>query len=334
MTRAGIHQITLPIPFPLQTVHVYLVEAGSGWIMVDSGFPSIEAREKLESEVTRLIGGMESLSAVIISHFHPDHSGLAGWIQSKRDVPVYIHAKDNERLSMMRQAMGGSGEGLPGMPGSESGGPFAALPKGGTPDWERMREERDEFSQYEMSPTLVHESGEATIDGRALEFVWTPGHTEGHLCVYDRGEDLLFTGDHLLSRITPHIGMWGPGMGGGGMRDGGEENPLIEFERSCRLVEELNPGYALPAHEADVDHPAERSAEIRAHHQERRREMLEAVEGGARTGYAISRIVFAKRTEPMQQYMALSETLAHLDALVLEGALSASEDEDAIYAVT
>jgi glyoxylase-like metal-dependent hydrolase (beta-lactamase superfamily II) len=328
MTRAGIHQITLPIPFPLQTVHVYLVEAGSGWIMVDSGFPSIEAREKLESEVTRLIGGMESLSAVIITHFHPDHSGLAGWIQSKRDVPVYIHTKDNERLSMMRQAMSGNGEGPPGMPGSASGGAFAALPQGGTPDWERMREERDELSQYELSPMLVQESGEATIDGRPLEFVWTPGHTEGHLCVYDRGEDLLFTGDHLLSRITPHIGMWAPGM-----RDADEENPLIEFERSCRLVEELNPGYALPAHEADVDHPAERSLEIREHHQDRRREMLEAVEGGARTGYAISRIVFAKRTEPMQQYMALSETLAHLDALVVEGALSASENEDAIYTV-
>ena len=88
MSRVGIHQITLPIPFPLQTVHVYLMEAGSGWIMIDSGFPSIEAREKLESEVRRLIGGMEQLSAVIISHFHPDHSGLAGWIQAKQDVPI------------------------------------------------------------------------------------------------------------------------------------------------------------------------------------------------------------------------------------------------------
>ena len=133
MTRAGIHQITLPIPFPLQTVHVYLVEAGSGWIMVDSGFPSIEAREKLESEVTRLIGGMESLSAVIISHFHPDHSGLAGWIQSKRAVPVYIHAKDNERLSMLHQTRICLREGLPGLPGRESGGPLPALAEGGMP---------------------------------------------------------------------------------------------------------------------------------------------------------------------------------------------------------
>ena len=48
MMRAGIHQITLPIPFPLQEVHVYLVEAGSGWIMIDAGFPSLEAREKLD----------------------------------------------------------------------------------------------------------------------------------------------------------------------------------------------------------------------------------------------------------------------------------------------
>ena len=131
MTRDGIHQITLPIPFPLQTVHVYLVEAGSGWIMID-GFPSIEARENLESEVRWLIGGLESLSAVIISHFHPDHSGLAGWMQSKVDVPVYIHAKDQEQLSTMRGMMQ-RGEGPPGIPGSveAQAGPFASLPRAG-----------------------------------------------------------------------------------------------------------------------------------------------------------------------------------------------------------
>ncbi len=140
--------------------------------------------------------------------------------------------------------------------------------------------------------------------------------------MYDREEDLLFTSDHLLPRITPHIGMWAPG----------DENPLIQFERSCALIEELAPGYALHAHEADVEQPAERSAEIRDHPQDRRRQILEAIEAGSRTGYEISRLVFAKRTEPMQQYMALSETLAHVDALVVEGAVSRTEDDDPIYA--
>ena len=98
-------------------------------------------------------------------------------------------------------------------------------------------------------------------------------------------------------------------------------------------MEKLNPGYALPAHEADVERPAERSMEIREHHQTRRVEFLEAIASGADTGYKISRIVFARRTEAMQQFMALSETLAHLDALVVEDRLTRSEDEDPIYAL-
>ncbi|HJN93655.1 MAG TPA: MBL fold metallo-hydrolase, partial [Dehalococcoidia bacterium] len=299
MKRPGIHQITLPIPFPLKEVHVYLVEAGDGLVMIDAGFPSVEARDRLEQAVTHLIGGLGAISAIVVSHLHPDHSGLAGWLQERCEAPVYIHEKDHERLQSMQGMMEGDG------PGPFSGGAFAALPQGSQPEWERMRKERVEFADSSWEPTLLQGGEQLTFEGRTLEMVWTPGHTEGHLCMYDREEDLLFTGDHLLSRITPHIGLWAPG----------DENPLIQFERSCALIEDLAPGYALPAHEADVEQPAERSVEIRDHHQVRRRQILETIEAGSRTGYEISRVVFAERTEPMQQYMALSETLAHVDAL-------------------
>ena len=316
MTRPGVHQITLPIPFPLQQVHCYLVETGAGWLLVDAGFPSEEARHGLDEAIRRLVGGWDSVVGVIVSHFHPDHSGLAGWIQQQAEIPVYIHEKDFEQLQSMRGMMD---EGRSPM----DSGPFASLPRDSQPEWERMRETHEPFASLAIEPTLVQGGETLNIDGRELELIWTPGHTEGHLCIYDRADDLLFTGDHLLQRITPHIGLWSPG----------DVNPLIQFEESCRLVEKLNPGYALPAHEADVERPAERSMEIREHHQTRRVEFLDAVASGADTGYKISRVVFARRTEPMQQFMALSETLAHLDALVVEDRLTRSEDEDPIYAL-
>lgn len=316
MSRSGIHQITLPIPFPLQQVHVYLVEAGSGWIMVDAGFASPDAASQLSDAVTRLTGGWDHISGIVVTHFHPDHSGLAGWAQRRSGAPVYLHRKDFERLESMASFM--DGDGRPGM----DGGPYKALPRDARPEWERIRRERDEYTEP-IEPTFLEGGDTLRVDGRAFEAIWTPGHTEGHLCLFDRAEDLLFTGDHLLARITPHIGMWVEG----------DTNPLLQFEESCRLIEALDPGYALPAHEADVEHPAERSAEIRAHHQHRRQAALEAIEGGARTAYGISRVVFARRTEPMQQFMALSETLAHLDALVVEGAVRRSPDEDPVYSL-
>ena len=148
---------------------------------------------------------------------------------------------------------------------------------------------------------------------REFEAIWTPGHTEGHLCVRDLDQNALFTGDHLLGRITPHIGMW-PDQ---------RRSPLPDFEQSLGLVQELNATIALPAHEAIIEHPAERAAEILEHHQDRRQEMLNAVSDGKHSVKDIAIQCFPKRArDRMQLTMAMSETVAHLEAMVEEGALS------------
>ena len=143
----------------------------------------------------------------------------------------------------------------------------------------RMRAARDSMDLPLPEPTLLDGGEVIEVGGREFEMIWTPGHTEGHLCVLDRGTDALFTGDHLLARITPHIGMWPDET----------RSPLPQFEESLGLVAKLNPTLALPAHERIIDHPAERAGEILEHHQDRRQHILDAVDGGDRSAFAMSR---------------------------------------------
>ena len=190
----------------------------------------------------------------------------------------------------------------------------------------RMREAMQDIDLPMPEPTILKGGEVIDVGGRRLEAIWTPGHTEGHLCVRDLDQDALFTGDHLLGRITPHIGMW-PDQA---------HSPLPDFERSLGLVQELSSLIALPAHEAIIEHPAERAAEILEHHQTRRQEMLNAVSDGKHSVKDIAIQTFPKRAhDRMQLTMAMSETVAHLEALVEEGPLARSgEGVDRRYRLT
>ena len=313
---AGIRRFTMPMPPPLGHVHVWLIETGGGWAMFDTGFPSPEGAALLEREIRPLLTDGRRLEAAFISHYHPDHTAFAGQLQQTFGCDVYVHRADWERMEMMSQMD-------PEVARSRFSSGWAAQLEGGMREEEdkpdsmfaRMRAARDSMDLPLPEPTLLDGGEVVEVGGREFELIWTPGHTEGHLCVLDRGTDALFTGDHLLARITPHIGMWPDET----------RSPLPQFEESLGLVARLNPTLALPAHERIIDHPAERAGEILEHHQDRRQHILDAVDGGDRSIRDVAIAVFPKRAaDRMQLAMAMSETVAHLEALVEEGRLRRS----------
>jgi len=168
-----------------------------------------------------------------------------------------------------------------------------------------------------LHPELV-EGGETVVVGnRAFYLIWTPGHTEGHLCVLDVESGTLFSGDHMLARITPHIGMW---------RDHGD-SPLHRYEESLTAIKALAPKRAFPAHEAPIENVPERARELLKHHAERRQHVLEAMSPESRPSSEIAASVFRGREGGMQTFLALSETLAHLEALVIEGLVARDDDQ-------
>ncbi len=324
----GILRFTLPMPPPLAHVHVWLIPTGGGWAMFDAGFPSPQGVDKLEREIEPLLTDGRTLEAVFISHYHPDHTAFAGRLQRAFGSDVYVHEADWQRMQMMQRVR----EAADGVNEMEMRRRFSSGWAANLDDHEfegeqsddardsmfaRMREAMKNIDLPLPEPTVLKGGETIEVGGRAFEVIWTPGHTDGHLCVRDLDQDALFTGDHLLARITPHIGMW-PDQ---------ERSPLPDFERSLGLVQELNSTIALPAHEAIIEHPAERAAEILEHHQVRRQDMLNAVSDGMHSVKDIAIRTFPKRAnDRMQLTMAMSETVAHLEVLVEEGQLTRSAD--------
>lgn len=303
----GIIQITLPMPFMLRSVHVYLIEGTGGWFMIDSGFPTQEAQDILQEELTRLIGGPDRVEAVVITHFHPDHAGLAGWLQDVAGAKVFIHRRDAAPLERMTLEAGSGELGDLG----DKADMFRGMAQKVGFSFESMRSEMFGVRHPIERPVLVDGGEVLVVGGRHLELVWTPGHTEGHLCVYDRDASILFTGDHLLARITPHVGLYSSSL----------RNPLHEFEESLEIVRKLDPAMGFPAHEAIVVDPAARARELAEHHRNRRNQVLEFTSHAPQTTAEVAAILFRGREGGMHQYMAYSETAVHLEALVAEGLL-------------
>ena len=166
---------------------------------------------------------------------------------------------------------------------------------------------------------LLQDDEVLAIGRRRLRVVWTPGHTPGHCCFLDLDDRVLFVGDHLLPRITPHVGVYATGP----------ENPLEDFVASQEKVEGLDVRLVCPAHGGVFEDHRHRARQLIAHHEVRAREMLDVLRAGPATAYAVARKafhwVFENATDRFQAGAAVMETIAHLEMLRGRGAVLREE---------
>jgi glyoxylase-like metal-dependent hydrolase (beta-lactamase superfamily II) len=310
MKAAAFPNVTMPMPFALAHVHAYMIETGEGWVMIDAGFPSTEALRELQQGVKSICGGPENVKTVIITHYHPDHSGLAGWLE-QAGAEVILHERDFAPLERMNSDQPMETDYL-------ANHPFHQIAEATNFSWESMRAQLRQIAFPIERPQLVQGGETLTFGGRRLQLIWTPGHTEGHLCVLDVDTNTLFSGDHILARITPHVGLW----------QDGSRSALHEYEQSLRQIAELSPARALPAHEQPIEDVPERVQQLLAHHAKRRDQILATLHKRPSTATEIAGRVFKGREEPMHMFLAVSETLAHLEALIVEGLVARESSED------
>jgi glyoxylase-like metal-dependent hydrolase (beta-lactamase superfamily II) len=163
---------------------------------------------------------------------------------------------------------------------------------------------------------LLADGDRLDLAGRQLGVVWTPGHTPGHICLYDADHDLLLSGDHVLPRISPNIGM----------HAGEAEPPLADFLDSLRRVAGYGSAEILPAHEYRFVGISSRVAQLLEHHERRCAEILDVVRAlGQPTVWAVTtRLSWSRGWDQVVGFMrrmALAETHAHVRYLVERGDL-------------
>ncbi|MFN8521525.1 MAG: MBL fold metallo-hydrolase [Chloroflexota bacterium] len=310
----GIHQLKLPMTgSPLRWINGYLLKADDGWVLVDCGWNLPDVIEAFQGYLAELAVDPQDVRTLVITHYHPDHFGMSGTVVSLTRARLLMHRLDWLFVDRDLRDFEGAVERM-----------TAWLRENGTPDdvIDAEPHRADEMSRrfnFAQPDELIEDGHRLKVGKHEFEFVWTPGHTGGHVCLYDRDRAVLLSGDHVLDPITPNVSLNRGGLG----------NPMGDYIASLRKVGQLEADLVLPAHGEPFRGLTRRIDELLAHHDERESEVMEALAGGSKTGAAVAAALPWTRRKrhfselaSSQQRMAITETLAHLEELVARGRVS------------
>lgn len=311
----NLYQLRLPLPFALNHVNVYLLRDAQGWTVVDTGLHTPTGEAGWQAAFAELSIEPHQIHTIVLTHFHPDHFGMAGWLHERsgarvllapREIElaeeVWMHRADHDDPSLRHFLR----HGMPADLVKQVVGAIAALRAATRPH----------------PPLTPLPAGTwLTMGERRFLAIHAPGHSDGQLVFYAPDDRLALVGDQVLLKITPHIGVWPES----------EPDPLRKYLASLNELATLEVELALPGHGKTITGWAERVTELQAHHHERLAAMLEAVRNGAETAFAVAQHVFAvERFTPHEARFAIAETIAHLELLVADSVIKRHEDDDLV----
>ena len=324
----GIYQIKIDVPFAVKYVCVYLFKVRDKLILIDSGLNLGNWRKKFFEALEELQIDIQDIDYCFITHIHIDHIGLAKHLKEVNpNLKIIMHdityellkwETNQANLEDLKNQAEEIAEQMVMYGISEEQGKrviqfFTYWPQ---------------FLVYQEPDIIVHD-GDIILD--SLEVIWTPGHSFGHICIFDKNRKYLFSGDHILSRITPHIGNF---IVNEFLHDKYSDfdfnNILKYYLSSLDKIDKLNPQIIFPAHQEIIFNPHERILAIKAHHKNRLREILDLIKEKPLNPFQISQMHFGTNLDEINSYMALSEVLGHLLYLENVGKIRKKE-KDGIY---
>lgn len=305
----GVLLLRLPLPFALNHINVYLLEDVGGWTIVDCGLDTPVARQIWESVLAseRLRG--QPVRQIVVTHHHPDHVGLAGWLAARCEAPLKMTA--GEFAVAGRYA-----------------DPRRDVVAERTPLWHEHGLPRplaldllDHMPRYSVQVHPLPERVEPIETSRELSLggrLWRPivgrGHSPEHLSLLSSDGSLMIGGDQVLPKITPNIAVW----------PGGDTDPLRSYLSSLVSFEAVGQvTLLLPSHKQPLWGVASRVEEIRAHHEDRLHAVLTACTEPM-TCYEMLPALFGRPLRNEEVGFGLGEAIAHLNFLESEGVLASA----------
>ncbi|MER5312883.1 MBL fold metallo-hydrolase [Streptomyces sp. NPDC002773] len=267
----GVWSLRVPIPDnPLGHTLVHVLDTDRGPVLVDTGWDDPASWAELVAGLGALGLAVSEVHGVVVTHHHPDHHGLSGRVREESGAWIAMHAADTAVVRRTRESEPGTWldylarklatVGAP----EDHIAPLRAARTSGRMD--TLPGLRSAIPDREIVPGELLD-----LAGRRLRAIWTPGHTPGHVCLHLEeehpsrlpGHGRLFSGDHLLPGISPHIGLYED------PDDGTVTDPLGDYLDSLERVGRLGVAEVLPAHQHAFTDAAGRVRELLDHHEER-----------------------------------------------------------------
>ena len=298
----GIHLIPAPLPFKSPPwVNTYAVESDGGMLLIDCGTDWEPGRDALRDGFTGLGLEESAVHTLIVSHLHPDHVGMSARLVREWGSRFVMHERAAKLVDRYNDSSGFA-ERLKKI-ASIHGVPEAVAEAA-------TSVQRPDYMPLIDPPDHRVEDGDSIDlgDGRFLEVVHTPGHEPAHICLRDSRTGILFSGDHILPRISPVI-----------MYDLDFDDPLGDYLGSLQKLIAMDIGVTYPAHGTLMDQGDERARQILLHHDRRLLDMAELVREGDTDAWSVMLKSFRPNLDPLQARLAFLETISHLEHLKLTG---------------
>jgi glyoxylase-like metal-dependent hydrolase (beta-lactamase superfamily II) len=313
----GLLWLRMPLPFALNHINLWLIEDGSDWVLVDTGVPDQKSRALWRAVLAGPMAG-RPLSRLIVTHFHPDHMGLAAWLL--RQFPVAMETTQAEWLYGRMLSLD-SGEAF-----VEASVAFYRG-AGFTDDLLALVAERG--NAYGKRVKYIPSACRRLRDGDVLrlgphrwQVIVGEGHAPEMACLWCEERNLLISGDQILPSISPNVSVW---------PNEPDADPLRLFlgslERFRRLPADC---LVLPSHGRPFYGLHERIDALARHHQDRLEETREACRQPI-TAYDLLTIMFPRELDSHQLFFAIGESLAHLHYLAAKGQLVRETDSAGVH---
>lgn len=306
----GILWVRIPLPFRLNHVNIYLIEDGDGWAVLDTGIANTPTRQVWEALVSGPLAGRR-LTRLIVTHFHPDHIGLAGWLCDRFSMPLLT--SQTSYLGCLNISLS------PGAMEAQHYRDFYLRHgmDGNTADTVSTHGHGYLLMVTQLPPTFrrLVAGDELTIGGRRFEVLTGDGHAPEQVMLYLRDENVFLAADQVLAKITPNVSVWAVEPDG---------DPLGLYLRSLRAIAARIPSDALvlPGHQLPFFGLHRRCAQLAEHHESRCTLIAAACAEGPKSVAELVPVIFHRPLDPHQMSFAFSEVHAHVNYMLGRGELA------------
>lgn len=303
-------RLKIPLPdSPLKYLNSYVVKGADRSLIIDTGLNRKECLDAMQAGLRSLNLDLEAAD-IFITHLHADHFGLVTKLATAT-TQVYFSRPEKELIE--------SWEGF--------GAMLTYAGHNGFPE-DELQTALDKHpgakygSEWMPEMKLLEDGDEIRAGQYAFRCVATPGHTMGHICLYEPGKHILVAGDHILIDITPNIQCWSD-----------TQNPLKHYLSSLDKVYDLKVDLTLPGHRRLIHNHQTRIEDLKRHHFERLSEVLSILKRGPLNAFRVaSRMTWDIDSESWDQFpvaqkwFATGEAISHLRYLEEDGKLTRIQD--------